>query len=465
MKYLSLFSGIEAASVAWHPLGWECVGVAEVEKFPCAVLAHHYPNVPNLGDVTKFKEWKDVPAFDVLVGGSPCQSFSVAGLRKGLADPRGNLMLTYLAIAGEYRPKWVLWENVPGVLSIDGGRAFGSFLGGLAELGYGFAYRVLDAQHFGVPQRRRRVFVVGHLGDWRRAAAVLFERESLRGDPAPSRQEGERVAPSLEARTRGGGGGWGTDFLAGGGMIPEIANPLTRRMRKGINTTCDEGQTLIAGHTTGAGFWKEGVGTIRAREQESHEHLVAFNARQDPINGPIDTDPSTNAIAFKASHFTRGKDGAPADVVPPLSADADKGDQDTLVMAFESRFVRNGRGAPSDVVPPLKAQSGQSGKGDAAPLVAFQSSQSGVREVEAHATLDSNMGSRRHNGVFNAMQVRRITPTEAERLQGFPDGWTAIPFRGKPAADGPRYKALGNSMAVPCMAWLGRRIQSVSDLA
>lgn len=141
-------------------------------------------------------------------------------------------------------------------------------------------------------------------------------------------------------------------------LIPEIANPLTRRMHKGINTTCDEGQTLIAGHTTG-----------------------------------------------------------------------------------------------------------QSGKGDAAPLVAFQSSQSGVREVEAHATLDSNMGSRRHNGVFNAMQVRRITPTEAERLQGFPDGWTAIPFRGKPAADGPRYKALGNSMAVPCMAWLGRRIQSVSDLA
>jgi len=383
-------------------------------------------------------------------------------------------MLTYLAIAGEYRPEWVLWENVPGVLSIDGGRAFGSFLGGLAELGYGFAYRVLDAQHFGVPQRRRRVFVVGHLGDWRRAAAVLFERESLRGDPAPSRKAGERVAQSLRSGATGGrshGKVNGSDRMD---LIPEIANPLTRRMHKGINTTCDEGQTLIAGHTTGAGFWKEGVGTIRAREQESHEHLVAFNARQDPItgpingpiNGPIDTDPSTNAIAFKASHFTRGKDGAPADVVPPLSADADKGDQDTLVMAFESRFVRNGRGAPSDVVPPLKAQSGQSGKGDAAPLVAFaQNQRDEVRVMDLAGALPAEPGMKQQPYLASTMQVRRITPTEAERLQGFPDGWTAIPFRGKPAADGPRYKALGNSMAVPCMAWLGRRIQSVSDLA
>jgi DNA (cytosine-5)-methyltransferase 1 len=186
VKFLSVCSGIEAASVAWRPLGWQAVAFAEIEKFPAAVLRHHYPDVENRGDMTRFPEWSDA-AIDVLVGGTPCQSFSVAGLRKGLDDPRGSLLLVYLAIARRYRPAWLVWENVPGVLSIDDGRAFGSVLGGLALLGYGFAYRILDAQYFGLAQRRRRVFVVGHLGDWRRAAAVLFERATLilyNGKPA-----------------------------------------------------------------------------------------------------------------------------------------------------------------------------------------------------------------------------------------------------------------------------------------
>jgi DNA (cytosine-5)-methyltransferase 1 len=169
MNFLSVCSGIEAASVAWHSLGFRAFAFSEIEPFPSAVLAHHYPAVPNLGDMTNFKRWPNAN-IDVLVGGTPCQSFSVAGLRKGLDDPRGNLMLTYLALTERYRPEWLVWENVPGVLSIDDGRAFGTLLGGLAELGYGFAYRVLDAQYFGVPQLRRRVFVVGCLGNWRRAA-------------------------------------------------------------------------------------------------------------------------------------------------------------------------------------------------------------------------------------------------------------------------------------------------------
>lgn len=181
MRFLSVCSGIEAASVAWNPLGWKAVAFSEIEPFPCAVLAHHYPDTPNWGDMTKFQEWPDEP-IDLLCGGTPCQSFSVAGLRKGLDDPRGNLMLTFGAIAAKYRPKWLVWENVPGVLSSNGGRDFGTFLGMLGQLGYGFAYRVLDAQYFGVPQRRRRVFVVGCLGDWRTAAAVLFEQESFKGD-------------------------------------------------------------------------------------------------------------------------------------------------------------------------------------------------------------------------------------------------------------------------------------------
>lgn len=181
MRFLSVCSGIEAASVAWNPLGWKAVAFSEIEPFPSAVLAHHYPDTPNWGDMTKFQEWPDEP-IDLLCGGTPCQSFSVAGLRKGLDDPRGNLMLTFGAIAAKYRPKWLVWENVPGVLSSNGGRDFGTFLGMLGKLGYGFAYRIHNAEYFGVPQRRRRVFVVGCLGDWRSAAAVLFEQESFKGD-------------------------------------------------------------------------------------------------------------------------------------------------------------------------------------------------------------------------------------------------------------------------------------------
>jgi len=208
MRYLSVCSGIEAATVAWHPLGWEPVAFSEIEQFPCNVLAHHYPKVPNLGDMTKFKEWPDYANVDVLVGGTPCQSFSIAGLRKGLDDPRGNLMLTYLAIAARYMPKWIVWENVPGVLSSSSGRDFGTFLGGLAECGYGFAYRILDAQYcrtdgypYAVPQRRRRVFVIGCLGDWRSAAAVLFDSESLCGNPPPSRKAREEVAGTVAQGT------------------------------------------------------------------------------------------------------------------------------------------------------------------------------------------------------------------------------------------------------------------------
>lgn len=198
MRFLSVCSGIEAASVAWNPLGWKAVAFSEIEPFPCAVLAHHYPDTPNWGDMTKFQEWPDEP-IDLLCGGTPCQSFSVAGLRKGLDDPRGNLMLTFGAIAAKYRPKWLVWENVPGVLSSNGGRDFGTFLGMLGQLGYGFAYRVLDAQYFGVPQRRRRVFVVGCLGDWRSAAAVLFEQESFKGDSS-ARWGPRTVHPCLTAK-------------------------------------------------------------------------------------------------------------------------------------------------------------------------------------------------------------------------------------------------------------------------
>jgi DNA (cytosine-5)-methyltransferase 1 len=206
MKFLSVCSGIEAASVAWNPLGWEAVGFSEIDPFPCQVLKHRYPQVTNFGDMTQYRNWSIDEPVDLLVGGTPCQSFSVAGLRKGIDDPRGNLMLTFLGIADKFSPEWIVWENVPGVLSSNGGRDFGTFLGALAELGYFSAYRVFDARFFGVPQRRRRVFVIANRTDWRNSAAVLFDREMLpRDHQTVDRKEGtawwdgKQVSQTLDA--------------------------------------------------------------------------------------------------------------------------------------------------------------------------------------------------------------------------------------------------------------------------
>ena len=199
MRYISLFSGIEAASCAWEPLGWEPVAFAEIEPFPKAVLKHHYPNVPDLGDITKVDWRKYRGAVDLVCGGSPCQAFSLAGLRQALDDPRGQLMLEYLRACHEIDPEWVVWENVPGVLSADGGRAFGSFLAAVAELwpDGGAAWRVLDSQFHGVAQRRERVFVVVNTRDWRRAAPVLFERESLCWDYPSSREKRQSLTRGI----------------------------------------------------------------------------------------------------------------------------------------------------------------------------------------------------------------------------------------------------------------------------
>ncbi|WP_312411958.1 DNA (cytosine-5-)-methyltransferase [Shinella sp.] len=271
LRFLSVCSGIEAASVAWHPLGWKAVAFSEIEKFPSAVLAHHYPDVPNLGDMTNYEEWPEY-AIDILCGGTPCQSFSIGGLRKGIHDPRGSLMLTYLAIARRYKPRFIVWENVVGVLSSNRGRDFGTFLGGLAECGYGFAYRVLDAQFFGSAQQRRRVVVVGCLGDASAAAKILFEQEGPAWRPTPKRMQ--VVSVCLTAR---------------------------------------------------------GPGSLDDRET----------------------------------------------------------------------YVVDGDG------------------------------------------------------------VRHLTPLEHERLQGFPDNYTNIPYLGRQAADQPRSKALGNSWAVPKFVWLGKRLQGL----
>jgi DNA (cytosine-5)-methyltransferase 1 len=331
VRYLSVCSGIEAASVAWESLGWTPVGFAEIERFPSEVLATRFPGVQNFGDMTRFREWNiDRGTVDVIVGGTPCQSFSVAGLRKGLDDPRGNLALTFLAMVDHYRPEWVIWENVPGVLSSSGGRDFGSFLGALGQLGYGFAYRVLDAQYFGVPQRRRRVFVVGHSsGDSRRAAQVLFEPESLRGNPTPSRKAGQDVTSTTQASTDGD-------------SLQRTVGALCANTHPGSYS----GQDAYTGH------------------------LVPVMYQNNQTDARLKEERTTSQTVI-------------------------------------SRWGTGGGNTP----------------------------------LVRHTT-----------------RVRRLTPVECERLQGFPDGWTDV----RPdTPDGPRYKAIGNSMAVPVMRWIGQRIQAV----
>ena len=435
MRYGSVCSGIEAATAAWHPLGWEPAYFSEIDKFPRAVLKHHYPAVPLHGDFTTIGD--EYGPIDILVGGTPCQSFSVAGLRGGLDDDRGNLSLEFLKLAQRSRATWVVWENVPGVLSSSGGRDFGAILGGLVELGYGFAYRVLDAQYFGVPQRRRRVFVVGYLGDWRPAAAVLLERESMLGHPPPSRGKGQETTRNTSP---------GIDLRNG-----EITNQVAQTVQCGAKppSPSEIPHCLAFNWQNGGGYGEANDGLGITEEG----------------TGPLQTA-QIPAVAFKPSHYTRGKDGAPSETFPPLSADADKGDQDPII--FQPRYARNDRGAPDTIAGPLTAEAGRTGKGDSAQCVAFaQNSRDEVREMPVVGAQSAEPGAKQQSYVRSEMQVRRLTPRECERLQGFPDDYTRIPWRGKDpenCPDGPRYKALGNSMAVPVMHWIGKRIQMVEEM-
>jgi DNA (cytosine-5)-methyltransferase 1 len=384
--YADICAGISAATVAWKPLGWRAAFYAEIDRFPSAVLRHHYPDTPNLGDMTGYDHWPDA-ALDVLIGGTPCQGFSVAGLRKGLDDDRSNLALCFALIAQRYRPRWIVWENVPGVRSAGEGRDLGAFLRGLAELGYGLCWRSLDAQFAGLAQRRERLFAVGHLGDWRPAAAVLLEPEGMRWDPAPCREAGEGVARPI-ASCAPGGSGYRNDADTADNLI-QVAPTL----RAGCNAT--------------------GGDRPYGTDVDTCDSLVPFAI-------PFDTTQITSQV-----NRSRPEDGDPA---PTLAKGAH-----APALAFQPRYARNDRGAPQEELAyPLTAEAGRTGKGDSAQVVS------------------------------TGWAVRRLTPRECERLQGFPDDYTRISWRGKPVdgcPDGPRYKALGNSIAVPCLRWIGERIE------
>ena len=370
MKYVSLFSGIEAASVAWEPLGWEPLLFSEIDEFPSAVLRHRYPNVPNLGDITKI-DWKKVKRqygpFDLVVGGSPCQSFSVAGTRTGLQGASG-LMWEYVRCVREVKPDWLLWENVPGALSSSHGEDFRCLLEALDALGYGLAWRVLDAQFFGVAQRRERLFLVGRLGDVEGPCKVLFEPESLRWDTPSSREKRQELA----ARAGGGAEAAGFKYHQGSG----------------------------AGNI---GYEPEQSPTLTADYHNPAVLCIPENAINRPTGG-------TNGPMVYG-----------------------KGEPSPTLRASKDVPAANQRGE-------LRLQGGD---GDACGAV--PASQSG-KQVQ---------------GVSDGYVVRRLTPRECERLMGFPDDWTKVPYRGKPAEecpDTPRYKEIGNSMAVPVMRWIGGRM-------
>ena len=579
MNFLSVCSGIEAASVAFAPLGWQAVAFAEIEPFPCALLAHHYPDVPNLGDLTQWRTWPAALLLrvDILVGGTPCQAFSLAGLRESLDDARGNLTLTFCELydhlttlrrtAGLPTPV-CLWENVPGVLSTHD-NAFGCFLAGLAGeslplvpagpapkpgrphkwadagavLGpaRAVAWRTLDAQYFGLAQRRRRVFALASADPSFDPLAVLFELEGLRRDTPPRREPGQSTAPTLSARTKGGGG-LGTDAECDGAVI-----------------------AVSAASETGAGVWTDdGLARVRCTSAPTQpQNIVAYGGNNQ--SGPIDIATTRNAsasatgrldfetetflvhpaevsgtlqangkaagsatqqdaengflvpVAFKASHFTRSKDGAPDSITPPLCADAAQGDQDTLVLAPTAvAFAENSRselrleGGDGQICGSLSTGGGKAGQGTPTVAIAYAIQERAVCENPAAGP--GGMGVSSDNVAYTleartkpqavafqsqSWRVRRLTPEECELLQGFPIGYTLLPaparkstaklrqpadlaetvaylvalgFPNTEAAalahspDGPRYKAIGNSWPVPVVRWIARRIQQNRSL-
>lgn len=459
MRYLSLFSGIEAASVAWEPLGWEPIAFAEIEPFPSAVLAARFPDVPNLGDVTKVDWSQYAGTVDVLVGGSPCQAFSTAGKRGGLMDARGRLMLEFVRACREARPRFVLWENVPGVLSQDGGRAFGTLLRELEDSGYSCAWRVLDAQFFGVPQRRRRVFLVG-CARAGRSAAILFEPQGMPWHPKPSQE----VRQELALHARGGSSREGDcigvqveqpSVIAYGiydEATPKVGVDVMPTIRRG-----GEGGTPLAVAFAqnqrdevrligGDGEISGAVTAEKFAKQQTYVCMASGQANSEVTDGDVSSMPTT---LHKTPIICIGNDMAHGAVTENIAtALTTRCNQQFIIMPSYSMVERCGKPGGGKG-PLLYDETSHTIRANGMPQTVFQPNEERGAQREGKYT------------------VRRLTPRECERLQGFPDDWTRISWNGKPeeqCPDGPRYKATGNSMAVPVMRWIGERIQEVDKI-
>ena len=481
--------------MAWHPLGWEPLAFSEIEPFPRAVLQHNYPDVPLHGDFTKLRDEDWIVDADILVGGTPCQAFSVAGLRNSLSDERGNLSLEFVRLADAIdavrfgagrEPCVIVWENVPGVLSVSD-NAFGCFLAALAGDAAPYdpprgkwtnagvvdgpqrtvAWRILDAQYFGRAQRRRRVFVVASARDGFDPAAVLLEFEGVRRDTSPRREAGKGASQGAEGRA-GERSHWDGDF-------PHPT--LNQSDQANAETLIDQAGTLNCNKGQQGGILFDVTHSLRAEGFDASEDGTG---RGTPLV-PVTVGALTSGHGGSAGHQYRMKgneqalvpvafsykdSGADAanDLSPTLRAlgayDANGGGQMAVAVALRGRDGGGTAELGGDIQNALRASQGG---GDKPHVLAFHENQ------RAEITLNDTAGSLKVGGgkpgqgypaVMASMAVRRLTPVECERLQGFPDGYTHIPWRNKPEApDGPRYKALGNSMAVPCMRWIGRRIK------
>lgn len=559
MKYVSIFSGIEAATVAWHPLGWEPLAFSEIDPFPSTVLQHHYPDIPNLGDITKIDWSPYVGAADIVVGGSPCQSFSVAGKREGLAGASG-LMFEYIRAVRELRPRWFVWENVPGAFTSERGEAYRQLLSEMDALGYGLAWRVLDAQFFGVAQRRERVFLVGSLGTMR-CAEVLFERESLSWDHQSSRQK--RQALAEEAQGCVGEADHDSGCLTPGetqsrrvyptsGVYPtlstreksgqnqesvftqfgdDVAGTLTARydsspcVDRGANVVVDERDKVFLCQTAQTGsngklVKQDDVMNTLDRTNSTAVAALDFNPTDarlryahDDVSQTLTARAGTGgnqvplvqvqSVAFLYNQGSKARSLGLGEISPTLKTDhnpvvafaqnqcddsREQGDvagalvvrqgakQQTYICRADGQtnamagvnlaptLTSHAKKDPPIIYPAedstgedepvtLQIRGGKPGGGKSA-LIQHDMSAT----LSTHNTRTLITGDNEERG----LTVRRLTPRECERLQGFPDDYTDIPYRNKEhAPDGARYKALGNSMAVPVMRWIGERIRMV----
>jgi DNA (cytosine-5)-methyltransferase 1 len=494
VRFLSLFSGIEAASAAWLPLGWQCVGVAEIEPFACAVLASRYPDVPNLGDVLApdFLQRASALRPDVLVGGPPCQDFSIAGLRAGLDGARGNLSLRWVEVVRAIRPTYAVTENVPGWLSVNRGHAFGAFLAGLVGHDTALvppkscggrwtdagmvdgpdgrvAWRILDAQYFGLAQRRRRVFAVHCPRGGADPAAVLFEPAGLCRDTPARGEAREGVTGTLSSRATAGGG-LGTDFDCSGGLV---ANTL-RVPSNGATWRGDGADNLVTHSLRADGFDASEDGTGRGTPLVPvawalGSHVGAADGdqtnRSHAAGGPVGS-----GISEELSYALRGgraqsvalrgrgeshdleyrQDGIANAVLTPNGGRAGIG---VGAVAFPANLSGTQCASAEDIAPALGAENPTAVAFNAR-QVTSKTNRSRCEPGQPIGTLDTDGGMH----VATTAAVRRLTPVECSRLQGFPDDYLDIQYRGRPAADGNKYRALGNSMAVPCVRWIGRAI-------
>lgn len=585
MRYLSVCSGIEAVSVAWQPLGWQPAMFAEIDPFCCWLLRsrygasrpQHMPSpheasdrkdakrraaairnivalpvdgaVINAGDFTKIGE-DDVGTIDLLAGGTPCQSFSIAGKRAGLDDPRGNLTIEFARLADRLRPTWLVWENVPGVLSIDDGRTFGAFLRMLVECGYGVAYRVLDAEYFGVPQRRRRVFVVGCAGNWRAAAAVLLDFAGLSGHPPPRRKARQGVAGGVEVGPAGGRftdtapaidagckdgfvrnqpgagvlastdeishclntGGMGrqdyetetllgvlqdsdfgvTEYPAAGAMragrIPEHQMVVHSLSADGFDASEDgtgRGVPMVPvaictapTQSNGSGFPDGIAHTLESGSAQA----VAFNLRgreggaMPEVSGSASLRASAGGSTNSYIAFSAKDHGADADDIAPTlrgmghdGSHANGGGQVAVAFTLHGSDGTASTATPAEIAGSVRTKPPGSIENSSTTAVLQEQPVAWSGEITASTGITGALqrggeGGRVDGVMTPQMAVRRLTPRECERLQGFPDDYTLVEYRGKLAADGPRYKALGNSMAVPVMRWIGQRIAAVHEI-